>query len=137
MPREHEGHLIAGAYAELGDRAEVLPPGLDRGRQAHEVGTRDAVEVLAHPAHPRHDPAVIETHHQVHTHRHPARDPLDDPDDAGVVSAAGHAVHHPNDALCGVEVGLEHEGLAPVAATDPVVSAGRSDLPEPVLLTAQ
>ena len=54
-----------------------------------------------------------------------------------MVRPAGHAVHHPNDALRGVEVGLEHEGLAPVAATNPVVSAGRSDLPEPVLLIPQ
>ena len=55
-----------------------------RGGQADRVGSRDAVQVIPGPRHPRHDPAVVEADHQVHAHRYEAGDPLDHADDAGM-----------------------------------------------------
>jgi hypothetical protein len=137
MPRQNERHPLTRAHGELGDRAEVLPAGLGRGGQADRVGPGEAVQVIAGPLHPRHHPAVVEAEHQVHPHRHPAGNSLDHPDHAGVIGAPRHAVHQPDHALAGAELGLQHQGLAPVAAGHAVGAAGRGDPPEPVLLTAQ
>ena len=79
--------------------------------------------------HPGHHRPVAEADDEVHAHGDLAADGFDHPDDLGVVLADGHAVDHPGDAVGGLELGLEDERVAAVAAPDLVVIGGRRDAP--------
>ena len=62
---------------------------------------------------------VAEADDEVHAHGDLAPDGLDHPHHLGMVLADGHAVDHLGDAVGGLELRLEHEGVAAVAAPRP------------------
>jgi hypothetical protein len=82
----------------LYSHADVLGRHRPRHRpgQADRVRPRDTTQVITGPPLPRHDPAVVETDHQVHPHSQPARNPLGHPDDIWHDRSSGHAVHQPD-----------------------------------------
>ena len=84
--------------------------------------------------HPGHDRAVAEADDEVHAHGDLAADRLDHAHHLGVDLADGHAVDHLGDAVGGLELGLEHERVTPVAAANLVVVGRRRDAPIAVLV---
>jgi hypothetical protein len=64
-------------------------------------------------------------------------DALDHPDHVRVGHARDHEVDHPDGAVLGLELGLQDERIAPVAAPDPPDPAGRGDPPVPIALVAE
>ena len=139
MPGEHERDEVAGGNLKLGDGRQTLAARGDRSAQLQGVrppyGLEAAVTVAA--ADPGHDRAVVEADHQLHPHRHPSTDSLDQADHVRRLAARRHAVDHPDDALSRGEVGLQHQGARLVAAGDACAGAGRRDPPAAMLRFAE
>ncbi len=112
-----------GRHGELRHRRHVLAPGLDRRPQRQGVGPGDGAQQAVGAAHPGDHRAVAEADDEVHAHGDLAPHRLDHPHHLGVVLADGHAVDHLGHAVGGLELGLEHQGVAPVAAPHLVVRA--------------
>ncbi len=165
-PGQHERNALAWLHRELGDGAQVLAAHLDRRSKGDRIraGDRDPRVVLepAHPGernrrsegdrvragdrdpgvvleppHPRDDRAVVEAEHELHPHRHAPLEPLDDPDDVGIVAAWRHEVGHANAAVLGVEVELVDERALPVAALDALDLAVGREQPAAVALVPE
>ena len=137
---ERERDLLALGDRELGDGAEILSPGLGTGEEREGVGTggRGEQPVALHD--PRETLPVAEADHQVHLHRHPARQTLDHADDLRVVLPDGHAIGDPDTSVLGLELGFQHErarAVPPPHRGHRSRRADRGDAPEPVLFVSE
>ena len=139
-PGELEELDVALRDGEVRHRGQALASHLDRGPQAEGVGTSQSREQRARSAHPRHHRAVIEAHHQIHAHLHPAPDAFHHAHHPGMGLPQRHAVDQAHRPAGGLELGLEDERVVTVTATDPADWASRrrwADAPEAVPGVAQ
>ena len=137
VPGEHEGCPLALGHGEVGQGGPVLAPHRDRGAQPDRVGPGDRVQRPVFVPHPGDDRAVVEADGQVHPHPHPPLDPLHDPGHVRVPVARGHAVDHPDHPVVGPVLGLQHQGVALVAAADLPDTPGRGEQPAAVGAVAE
>jgi hypothetical protein len=137
VPGEREWQAVTLGDLEVGHGGPVLAMVVDRCPQHQGLGAGDGQQRLADPAHPGGQAPVVEPDAQLHAHRHPAPDPLDDPDHVGVGQARGHEVDHPDGTVLGLELRLQDQAIALVATPDPPDTAGRGDPPVPVALVAE
>jgi hypothetical protein len=86
---------------------------------------------------PRDDRPVLEAHDELHPHRNPPGEALDEADHVRMLLPRRHAVDDPNRPVLGLEIGLEHERSRTVAARDSPNPAGRSEEPAPVALVPE
>jgi hypothetical protein len=73
----------------------------------------------------------------LHPHRHAPPHALDDPNQIGLALPGRHAVHDAHDAVVGLELDLEHERLAAIAAACGPYAAFRGEQPATVTLVAE
>ena len=134
---EHEGHALPFPDREVGHRREVLAPRVDRRPEGHRLWSRSGCEPPVDPPHPRPHPPVVEPDREVHAHLDPASHSFHEPRHLGVLLPDRHAVHEPDRAVVGVELGLEHERVAAVAPAGRPHRPSRSQPPVAVVVPAQ
>ena len=105
--------------------------------QRDRVRACDADQRALDVSNPWDDRAVVEAQRELHTHRHGAANALDDTDNGGIGVSRRHEVDEPNRTVRCLERGLEHEGVALVAASGRVEVAFGLDRPVPVLGIAE
>ena len=115
---EHEGHGLALADLEIGDRGQILAAGLDRRSQHGHVGPANreqprAVFVLLDPGNVG---AEAEADHQLHPQLHPAADAAHQPHHVGRIAARRHEIDQVDHAIGGLEPRLQDQRVVAVAA---------------------
>ncbi len=133
MPGERERDAVAASHFEAGDGMEVLTVVVDRQVDPECVGARDGSDPPSVSSDPRNDRAVVEADREIHLHRDPAVDPLDESKHARWPVAELHAVREPNDPVRGLEGGRHDEVAVAVGTVRPMDPPGRSDLPASVV----
>ena len=134
MPGEEERHRLALADLEVGHRVQVLAAKGCRRAQLQGVRASHREEgAVLQPPDPGDDGAVVEADDQLHAHRNATGDAFHHPGHVGPLGADGHAVHDADHPLVGVELGLQHQAVAPVAPPDLPNGNGGGEQPSAVL----
>src|SRR4029453_18032353 len=112
-------------------RRQVLAVRLHWSAQPARVRTGDGDDRPVVPTDPWHHSSVVEPQPELHPHRHPAGDALCDANDVWRLPARRHEVEKPYGALGRLELGLQHQRLAAVAAAYGDHPTTRRDPPRP------
>ncbi len=136
-PGQDERDTVALLDRELRVRAEIPALEIDWRSHRDRVRAGDGDERFVDRSNPRDDGAVVETEHQLHEHVHASVDALHDADDIGGLAARRHEVDQAHGARTRLELGLQHERVAPIAAPGRVELALGLDRPVPVLGVAE
>ncbi len=132
-PGEDERDAVALLDRERRIRAQIPALQVDGGPQRHCIRPGHSDEHAVDSSHPRHDRSVVETESELHPHLDRSPSSLDDPNDVGRLSARRHEVDQASGAGRGLEVGLEHERVAPIAPSGRGEVAFGLERPVPVL----
>ena len=138
MPRQRQP--LAGALDrhELGPHRSVLDPQRQRRAEAERIRPGGGDHPVRRELDPRHDRPVVRAQRELHPHRNPAPQALDDPHQTRrALTSPRHEVDHADGAVRGLELGLEHERPGPVATRGRAHLAGRREQPAPMPLVPQ
>jgi hypothetical protein len=114
-----QGQPLAGALDghEVGGHGRVLDSELERRAEPEGVWAGGGGDPVRHELDPRLDRRVVGPDAQVHPHRHPSAQPLDDAHQARrPAGSPRHEVDQADGAVGGLELGLEHQRPRAVAA---------------------
>ncbi len=114
---ENEGHRLAFAHLEVGDRRHVLAAHFHRRPQHRHVRSADREQ---RPVFGTPDPGNVGAHaeadHKLHPHFHAAFDAAHQADDVGRLLARRHEVDDGHRAVFGLKLRLQDQRIVPVSA---------------------
>ena len=144
LPGHHERDPLARADREARPVGHLVAGQPHRGAQPRRVGPGDGDDGPVEPADPGDDLAVAEPQPEDAFHLDRALDALDDPHQhRWLVVPGGHEVNQADGPACGLPLGLQDQGVAPVAPAHLAparwrpLGGGRRDHPVAVALIAQ
>jgi hypothetical protein len=107
---------LSARNAEIGDRRVALAARRHRGPKLHRVRACGGEQRAFDPMDPWSDDAIVEAHHEIHAHRHPTANALDDAHDVQAVRPQRHAIDEPDRAVFGVDFGFEDQRVIAITA---------------------
>ena len=138
MPAQSQPLASALDRDELRNHRPVLYLKRQRSAEPKGIRTGGGDRTIRRQLDPRPDRPIVRTQRKLHPHRNTASQSLHDPHQARrPLSSARHEINHPDRALRGFEVGLEHQRSGPVAPRDRPNLTGRRDEPAPMPIIPQ
>ena len=132
-----KGTLSPAGHGEVAHGAEVLSPDGHRRPQPEGVGSPDRADPVVLAAHPRNPGPEVQPDGQLDPHGHGAARALDHADQGRRRRPDRHAVAQHDDAVRGLELGLEDQRPRAIAPAHGPHGARRRDEPPAVLGRAE
>ena len=135
--RQHKRYALTASDRKFGHGGVALAA---RGNRCAKLdgmracrGEQRAFDAM----HPRNGDAVIESHDEIHAHRHAAAHAIDDPHDVVAIRPQRHAIGDAYSAVCGLDLRFENQRAIAIPAAHCTVAADRRNLEASVTAPSQ